>query len=85
MTCLIDSNSDSDSNSDERVRMTTITTKNRKIFSVKQVVVRLQRHLQSKYPDYIIIHGEITDLSYRGHLYLSLNSEIGRASCRERV
>lgn len=75
MTCLIDSNSDSDSNSDERVRMTTITTKNRKIFSVKQVVVRLQRHLQSKYPDYIIIHGEITDLSYRGHLYLSLNSD----------
>ena len=75
MACLIDSNSDSGSESEGELRMTeaTINTTNRKIYNVQQIATKLKKQIQLKFPERIIVRGEITDLSHRNHLYLSLN------------
>lgn len=82
MACLIDSNSESDIDSDggegddvlNNIHQPTIQTNDKTTYNVGEVILLLQQRIAKKFADSVIVTGEVTDYSDRGHLYLSLQS-----------
>ena len=93
--CLIDSDSDSDSNNDQtgnNINDFITTKKNRekktensithgdKIYQVSELNYELQ-NLVKKQINKIEIVGEVTNLSFRNHLYFSLKDNDSKIDC----